>query len=493
MAKTGMRIKKPTGAKRQALVKARGLRTVKSLVKARGSLGRGGKAASTAQKKIERAAALKDFSWGLDVDLSRPGDDRTTGLAGTAFAGAGGGSTGFDPSGTGKEQQSNSYGAVAAAAATAAAAAERGFHKGMRVSLLQKHCVVDSVLAVFQCKHSRFASGSRTGAAGESRIGQSVFCDDTKEACAMLAGLRGNPACADLFSEEDLRRYEAEMMTRLTVDLDNIKAKKIIHIGRGSATNHITALILSTGRKGDFLEATGGGGITPVDFFPEWNDPPEALPTLGGNCVHLRGALRKLQVVSELPDTATKEQRSTAGAEATSAVFRESTDNSAAMVQMAAYFKHGDQFLAKVHDPITGQWRESDVITLDLDRAHIKASRAVLKPIHSHKQIRGSCSTAIRGSCSSSDTSKLEVGVSRPVFELLIHRHSEDSNYDDLRETDHKRAVNDNLRKYLGAAMRKGGALCYQSVSCLHIFLFVRRADIVYKVNKSGMAAFAAA
>ena len=423
--------------------------------------------------------------WGLDVDLSRPGDDRTTGLAGTAFAGAGGGSTGFDPSGTGKEQQSNSYGAVAAAAATAAAAAERGFHKGMRVSLLQKHCVVDSVLAVFQCKHSRFASGSRTGAAGCSRIGQSVFCDDTKEACAMLAGLRGNPACADLFSEEDLRRYEAEMMTRLTVDLDNIKAKKIKHIGRGSATNHITALILSTGRKGDFLEATGGGGITPVDFFPEWNDPPEALPTLGGNCVHLRGALRKLQVVSELPDTATKEQRSTAGAEATSAVFRESTDNSAAMVQMAAYFKHGDQFLAKVHDPITGQWRESDVITLDLDRAHIQASRAVLKPIHSHKQIRGSCS--------SSDTSKLEVGVSRPVFELLIHRHSEDSNYDDLRETDHKRAVNDNLRKYLGAAMRKGGALCYQSVSCLHIFLFVRRADIVYKVNKSGMAAFAAA
>ena len=59
MAKTGMRIKKPTGAKRQALVKARGSRTVKSLVKARGSLGRGGKAASTAQKKIERAAALK--------------------------------------------------------------------------------------------------------------------------------------------------------------------------------------------------------------------------------------------------------------------------------------------------------------------------------------------------------------------------------------------------------------------------------------------------
>ena len=100
--------------------------------------------------------------WGLDVDLSRPGDDRTTGLAGTAFAGAGGGSTGFDPSGTGKEQQSNSYGAVAAAAGTAAAAAERGFHKGMRVSLLQKHCVVDSVLAVFQCKHSRFASGSLT-------------------------------------------------------------------------------------------------------------------------------------------------------------------------------------------------------------------------------------------------------------------------------------------------------------------------------------------
>ena len=79
------------------------------------------------------------------------------------------------------------------------------------------------------------------------------------------------------------------------------------------------------------------------------------------------------------------------------------------------------------------------------------------------------------------------------MFELLIHRHSEDSNYDDLRETDHKRAVNNNLRKYLGAAMRKGGALYFQSVSCLHIFLFVRRADIVYKVNKSGMAAFAAA
>ena len=195
----------------------------------------------------------------------------------------------------------------------------------------------------------------------------------------MLAGLRGNPACADVFSKEDLRRYEAEMMTRLTVDLDNIKAKKITHIGRGSATNHIKSLILSTGRKGDFLEATGGGGITPVDFFPEWNDPPEALPTLGGNCVHLRGALRKLQVVSELPDTATKEQRSTAGAEATSAVFKESTDNSAAMVQMAAYFKHGDQFLAKVHDPITGQWRESDVITLDLDRAHVEASRAVFE------------------------------------------------------------------------------------------------------------------
>jgi hypothetical protein len=217
--------------------------------------------------------------------------------------------------------------------------------------------------------------------------------------------------------------------------------------------------------KGEFLQIVGGAGLVPEGYHPDDACALSELTIeLGAACLYALTANRKGVAVAEAEaNGATHEERLGIGVAATSASWTEVAARIAAMVELLASLNAGDEFKARLFDPILKRWKDTG-----------------------YQECEGA----------GSQVGAIVELLAGSVCELLRARHSERGyqKVDATKESYVKKRLGDYIQgKMVKVKDGHKPRLVQQSVSGLHIFLFVKQRGRVYAGSPTGMLELAQA